>query len=58
VEMLAHAGLSISLTAVHNMVNSLSSKAHEMLKILSSTGARLCVVEETGLFNPTVVAVP
>ena len=37
VEMLAHAGLSTSLTAIHNKVNSLSRKAHEQLKTLSHT---------------------
>jgi hypothetical protein len=35
VEMLAHAGLSISLTAIHDMISSLSTKAHERLRSLS-----------------------
>ena len=30
-----HASLSISLTTIHNMISSLSTKAHERLKSLS-----------------------
>ncbi|KAI0258004.1 hypothetical protein BC834DRAFT_837151, partial [Gloeopeniophorella convolvens] len=37
VEMLAHTGLSISSTAVHNIVNSLSKDAHMQLRKLAST---------------------
>src|SRR5882724_1457200 len=37
IEMLAHTGLSISLSAIHDMINSLSQKAHEKLKSVSKS---------------------
>ncbi|KAI0072064.1 hypothetical protein K474DRAFT_1678964 [Panus rudis PR-1116 ss-1] len=37
VEVMAHAGLSISLTAIHNMVNSLSTCASERLRELAKS---------------------
>jgi len=37
IEMLMHAGLSISLTAIHDMIDSLSQKAHEKLKHVSKS---------------------
>ena len=37
IEMLAHTGFSISLTAIHDMINSLSHKAHEKLKHMSES---------------------
>ncbi|KAI0267690.1 hypothetical protein BC834DRAFT_1040462 [Gloeopeniophorella convolvens] len=36
-EMLAHSGLSVSPTAVHNMVSSLSEGAHKQLREIAST---------------------
>ena len=37
IEMLMHTGLSISLTAIHDMINSLSHKAHKKLKRMSES---------------------
>ena len=37
VEVFAHAGLSISTTSIHNMVNSMSNSAHEKLRSLAKT---------------------
>ena len=37
IKMLAHTGLSISLTTIHDMINSLSHKAHEKLKCVSQS---------------------
>jgi len=37
IEMLMHASLSISLTTIHDMINSLSQKAHENLKHMSKS---------------------
>ncbi|KAG6819711.1 hypothetical protein H0H93_009405 [Arthromyces matolae] len=37
IEMLAHMGLSISLTSIHNMVSSLSDKSHLELRRMTST---------------------
>ena len=37
IEMLVHASLSISLTTIHDMINSLSQKAHKNLKHMSKS---------------------
>ena len=37
IKMLGHASLSISLTAIHDMIDSLSQKAHEKLKCMSKS---------------------